>query len=147
MLLFGGFALVDGSLAIFVALTNVAGNKRWWILLHGLVSIDIAVFAFIWPESAATILLYLVAAWTLITGSMEVVGAMRLDHWVANEELLYQSGIASISFAVLLIIVSKASVLNVTQLISPAAIILGLLTLVFSLNIRNMSTVARLMRQ
>ncbi len=147
MLLFGGFALVDGLLAIFVALTHVAANKRWWIVLHGLVSIDIALFTFFWTESAGTILLYMVAAWTLITGIMEVVGAMRLDRWVANEELLYQSGIASISFAVLLIIVSKTSALSVTQLIAPAAIIFGLLTLVLSLNIRNMGKFARLMRQ
>ena len=147
MLLFGGFALVDGLLAIFVALTNVARNRRWWIVLHGLVSIDVAIFTFIWTESAGTILLYLVAAWALITGIMEVVGAMRLDRCVANEKLLYQSGIASISFAVLLIIISKAGVLSVTQLIGPAAIIFGLLTLVLSLNIRNMGKFARLMRQ
>ena len=147
MLLFGGFALVDGLLAVFAALTNVAANKRWWIVLHGLVSIDIALFTFFWTESAGTILLYIVAAWALITGIMEVAGARRLDRWVANEELLYQSGIASISFAVLLIIVSKTSVLSVTQLIAPAAIIFGLLTLVLSLNIRNMGKFARLMRQ
>jgi len=147
MLLFGGFALGDGLLTIIVALTQVAGDKRWWVVLHGLVSIDIALFTFFWTESAATILLYMVAAWALITGIMEVAGARRLDRWVANEELLYQSGIASISFAVLLIIVSKTSVLSVTQLIGPVAIIFGLLTLVLSLNIRNMGRFARLMRQ
>jgi uncharacterized membrane protein HdeD (DUF308 family) len=147
MLLFGGFALVDGLLAIFAALTNVAANKRWWIVLHGLISIDIALFTIFWTESAGTILLYMMAAWALITGIMEVAGARRLDRWVANEELLYQSGIASISFAVLLIIVSKTSVLSVTQLIAPAAVIFGLLTLVLSLNIRNMGKFARLMRQ
>jgi uncharacterized membrane protein HdeD (DUF308 family) len=147
MLLFGGFALVEGLLAIFVALTNVAANKRWWVVLHGLVSIDIALFTFFWTESAATILLYMLAAWALITGIMEVAGARRLDRWVANEELLYQSGIASISFAVLLISVFKTSVLSITQLIGPAAIIFGLLTLVLSLNVRNMGKLARLMRQ
>ena len=147
MLLFGGFALVDGLFAIFVALSQVAGDKRWWILSHGFLSVVLAILSFIWTNVTASILLYLVAAWALITGILEVAGARRLDHWVANEELLYQSGIASISFAVLLIIVSKTSVLSVTQLIAPAAIIFGLLTLVLSLNIRNMGKFARLMRQ
>jgi len=78
---------------------------------------------------------------------MEVAGATRLDRWVANEELLNRSGITSIGFAVLLIIVSKTSMLSVNQLIGPAAIIFGLLTLVLSLNIRNMGKFARLMRQ
>jgi uncharacterized membrane protein HdeD (DUF308 family) len=147
MLLFGGFALVDGLLALFAVLTNIAAKKRWWIFLHAFVSIDIALCTFFWTESAGTILLYMVAAWALITGIIEVAGARRLDGWVANEQLLYQSGIASISFAVLLIIVSKTSALRVSQLIGPAAMIFGLLTLVLSLNIRNMSKLARLMRQ
>ena len=147
MLLFGGFALVDGLLVIFVTLTQIGGDKRWWILSHGLLSVILAILSFIWADATASILLYLVAAWTLITGTLEVAGATRLDRWVANEELLYQSGIASISFAVLLIIVSQASVLSVTQLIGPAAIIFGLLMLVLSLNIRNMGKFARLMRQ
>ena len=147
MLLFGGFALADGLFAIFVALTQVVGDKRWWILSHGLLSVILAILSFSWTDATASILLYLVAAWALITGIMEVAGAMRLDRWVANEEFLYQSGIASISFAVLLIIVSQTSVLSVTQLIGPAAIIFGLLTLVLSLNIRNMGKFARLMRQ
>jgi hypothetical protein len=47
MLLFAGFALVDGLLAIFVALIDVAANKRGWILLHGVASIVLAVFTFI----------------------------------------------------------------------------------------------------
>lgn len=147
MLLFGGFALVDGLLAIFATLTGVAGNKRWWILLHGLASVVLAVFTFIWTETAATILLYMVAAWALITGMMEVVEARRLDRSVSNVELLYQSGKVSILFAVLLILVSRTSVLSVAQMMGPAAIIFGLLTLVLSLNIRNMGKFARLMRQ
>ncbi|HET8580094.1 MAG TPA: DUF308 domain-containing protein, partial [Nitrospiraceae bacterium] len=52
MLLFGGFALVDGLFAIFIALTQVAGNKRGWLLLHALVSVALGVFALLWRESA-----------------------------------------------------------------------------------------------
>jgi uncharacterized membrane protein HdeD (DUF308 family) len=147
MMLLGTFALVDGLFALLAALTKVAANKRWWIVLHGLISIDIALFIIFWPESAATVLLYMAAAWALITGIIEVAGARRLDRWVANEQLLYQSGIASISFAVLLIIVSTSSQLSVTQMIAPAAILFGLLTLVLSLNIRNMGKLAHLLRQ
>jgi uncharacterized membrane protein HdeD (DUF308 family) len=147
MLLFASFALLDGFLAILVALTSVTGNKRWWLLLHGFISIDLAIFTFMWTESAGTLLLYLVAAWALITGMMQVAGAKRLDRWVANEELLYQSGIASIGFAVLLILISKTGMLSATQLIGPAAMIFGLLTLALSLNIRNMGKFAHLTRQ
>ena len=84
MQLFGSFALADGVLSIFAALTKIAGKKRWWIVLHGLVSIDVAIFTFLRTESAAIILLYLVAAWTAIIGILQLMGAKRLDQDVSN---------------------------------------------------------------
>jgi uncharacterized membrane protein HdeD (DUF308 family)/uncharacterized membrane protein len=138
MLLFGGFALVDGLIAMFAALTNVTGNKRWWILLHGLVSIDIALFAFIWTEFAATVLLYLVAAWALITGILELVGAWELRQNVSNERLLSLSGMASIIFAWLVIRFPITGVLSLAAMIAVLAILFGLLMLALSLNIRSL---------
>jgi uncharacterized membrane protein HdeD (DUF308 family)/uncharacterized membrane protein len=138
MLLFGSLALVDGVLAGFAALTNFAGNKRWWILLHGLVSIAFAVFTLISTESAASILLYLVSAWALITGILELVGARRLDDDVSNERLLCWSGIASIIFAVLVIQLPKSGVLSPAGMFAVFSILFGLLTLVLSLNIRSL---------
>ena len=142
MLLFGGFTLVDGLLAIFVALTKVAGNKRWWIVLHGLVSVAFGTFTFIYTESAATILLYLVAAWALIAGILELVGCLTLDRDVSNERLLTLSGMASILVAVLVILLPKTGVLSVAQMIAAFAIIFGLLMVALSLNIRSMGKYA-----
>jgi uncharacterized membrane protein HdeD (DUF308 family)/uncharacterized membrane protein len=138
MLLFGSLALVDGLVAIFAALTNVTGKKRWWILLHGLVSIDIAVFTFIWTEFAATILLFLVSAWALITGILELVGAWDLRRNVSNERLLSLSGMASIIFAVLVIRFPKTGQLSLAAMIAAFAILFGLLMLALSLNIRSL---------
>ena len=147
MLLFGSFALVEGLLAIFAALIGVVGNRRWWMLLHGSASVVLAAFTVIWTETTAAILLYLVAAWALITGMMQIVRARRLDRSVSNEELLYLSGKVSILFAVLLILVSKTGVLSIAQMIGPSAIIFGLLTLALSMNTRNIGKFARLMSQ
>jgi uncharacterized membrane protein HdeD (DUF308 family) len=145
MLLFGSFALVDGLLAIFAALINRAGGRRWWILLHGLVSIALAVFTLIWTDATASILLYLVAAWALITGILALVGAKRLDRHVSNERLLRQSGMASNIFAVLVIVLPTTGVLGVGQMIATFAILFGLLTLLLSLNIRSMGKFTHLM--
>jgi uncharacterized membrane protein HdeD (DUF308 family) len=140
MLLFGGFALVDGLLTIFIALTNVAGNKRWWIVLHGFVSIDIALFTFFWTESAATILVYLVAAWALITGILELVGGWELRQNISNQWLLILSGMASIIFGWLIIRfpIPSTDVSNLAGMIAGFAIIFGLLTLAMSLNLRSL---------
>ena len=137
MQLFGSFALADGVLSIFAALTKIAGKKRWWIVLHGLVSIDVAIFTFLRTESAAIILLYLVAAWTAIIGILQLMGAKRLDQDVSNERLVRRSGIASIIFAVLVILLPKTGMLSIPQMIVIFAILFGLLTVILSLNIRS----------
>jgi uncharacterized membrane protein HdeD (DUF308 family) len=134
MLLFGSLALVIGLLAGFAALIH----RRWWILLQSLVSVAIAILTLIWAEATASILLYAVAAWTLITGIVELVGSRRLDRDVSNERLLRWSGLVSIIFAALVIVVPTTGVLSVAQMFAAFAIIFGLLMLAFSLNLRNM---------
>lgn len=145
MLLFGGFALMDGLLTIFVALTDVAGNKRGWILVQGSVSIALAVISFFWTESAATILLYLVAAWALITGILELVGGWELRQNISNQRLLILSGMASIMFGWLVIRfpIPSTDVSNLAGMIAAFAIIFGLLTLAMSLNLRSLGKYMR----
>ena len=113
MMLFGGFALVDGIFAGLVALINSSGKRRWWILLQGCVSITIAVFTFARPEIAASMLLYIVAAWALSTGLLEWVEAKRLDHHVSNERLLCRSAMATILSAALVIFLPSAGTGNI----------------------------------
>jgi uncharacterized membrane protein HdeD (DUF308 family) len=146
MLLFGGLAMVDGLLAIFVALTQVAGDKRWWILSHGLLSMVLAILSFIWTETAATILLYTVAAWTLITGILELAGAWELRRNVFNERLLSLTGMASIIFAVWVILFPKTGVLSLVAMFAAFAILFGLLTVALSLNLRSLEKYMHLMR-
>jgi uncharacterized membrane protein HdeD (DUF308 family) len=145
MLLFAGFALADGILAGFAALINRSGKQRWWILLQGVVSIAAAIFAFARPEATASILLYLVAAWALITGLIELIGAKRLDHDVSNERLLHRSAMVSIVFAVTVILLPRTGMLSTAQMFAAFAILLGLLMWVLSLNLRNMGKYARAM--
>jgi uncharacterized membrane protein HdeD (DUF308 family) len=144
MLLFGGFALADGVIAILATLSNISGTNRWWIILHGLVSITAAIFTFIWTESAATILLYLVATWAAITGILELVEAKKLDRDVSNERLVRWSGLASIIFAMLIILLPQTGVLSIAQMTATFAILFGLLTMILSLNIRSLGKFARL---
>jgi uncharacterized membrane protein len=125
-------------LAGFAALTIFAGRRWWWILLHGLVGVAISVFILIWTESTATILLYMVAAWALITGILELVGARELRQNVSNQRLLTLSSMASISFAVLIILFPKTGVLSLAGMFAVFAILFGLLMLALSLNLRSL---------
>jgi uncharacterized membrane protein HdeD (DUF308 family) len=110
-----------------------------------LISITIAVFTLIRTESTASILLYLVASLTLITGILELVEARKLDRDVSNDRLLRWSGMASILFAVLVILLPKTGLLSIAQMFATFAILFGLLTLTMSLNLRSLGRYAHLM--
>src|SRR5690242_3524187 len=67
--LFGAFALVDGVFALVAAVEAGEAHLRWWPLaVVGLLSIAAGVIAFARPGLTAEALLYLIAAWALITG-------------------------------------------------------------------------------
>src|SRR5687767_2432429 len=70
--LFAAFAFVDGVLALVSAFRVRAGHTRWWaLLLEGIVGIAVGVLALIWPGLTATALVYVIAAWAVVTGIFE----------------------------------------------------------------------------
>src|SRR5712692_2477629 len=77
--LFGAFALIDGIVAVVVSLQERAVAPRWWVLLiEGIVGILIGVLTFFSPLVTALALLYLIAAWAILTGVIEIVAAFSL---------------------------------------------------------------------
>ena len=79
VLLFGAYALVDGVLAVVTAVRRRDVSDRWWmLLLEGVVGIAAGVVTLVWPGITALALLYVIAAWALLTGALEIAAAIRL---------------------------------------------------------------------
>src|ERR687890_2074659 len=79
ILLFGAYALVDGVFAIVGVFGGTrSGTPRWLLLLEGVVGILAGIIAFVNPGLTAIALLYLVAAWAVVTGLVQVFTAIRL---------------------------------------------------------------------
>ncbi len=79
-------------------------EKRWWLfLLQGIGGIIVGIMAFVWPGITALALLYIIAAWAIVTGIFEVVAAVDLRKEIEGEWLLGLSGIASVVFGALLV--------------------------------------------
>ncbi len=131
VILFGAYSFADGIFALIAAIQHK--DRVAPLILEGIAGLAAAVVTFLWPAITALALLYVIAAWAIVTGVMELVAAFKLHRALANEFLLGLSGVASIVFGVLLIFRPDAGALAVTWLIGAYALVFGALLLALGL--------------
>src|ERR1700704_2139141 len=86
VMLFGAYALVDGAFNLVLAFRGRGRLPRWGMLVaEGVSSIAAGVMTFMWPAITALVLLYIIAAWAMVTGVMEIVAAVRLRKQIRGE--------------------------------------------------------------
>jgi uncharacterized membrane protein HdeD (DUF308 family) len=142
--LFGAYALVDGVFSIIAAVRDREEREQWWVLLlEGLAGIAAGIVAFIWPGITALVLLFLIAAWAIITGILEIVAAIRLREQIDNEWLLALSGVLSLIFGAILVIAPGPGALAVVWIIGIYAILFGILLILLAFRARGWAQEAR----
>jgi uncharacterized membrane protein HdeD (DUF308 family) len=129
---FGIFAIAAGVFAILSSLRAAKKRDRWLYLGEGVVAVLAGILAFAWPRVTVFVLLYIIAAWAMITGVLEMAGAFqtRLVAW--PEWVLMASGAISIVFGVLLLVWPYMGGLALVWLIGIYAIVYGIIHLVLA---------------
>ena len=141
VLVFGAYAFADGVLTIISALRARAENERWWVLvLEGLADIGVGVITVLWPGITALVLIYVIAAWALITGGLEIAAAIRLRKVITHEWWLVLAGIASIAFGVLLALFPAIGALTLTLWVGAYAFVFGILMVGLAFRLRSWET-------
>ncbi|HUL61514.1 MAG TPA: HdeD family acid-resistance protein [Methanocella sp.] len=137
VLLFGAFAFVDGILLVLQAVTTRRHEDYWWArLLHGLVSIAAGVAVFAWPGITLLVLAYIIAAYAIVTGILEILGAIELRKAIKGELLMLLSGLLLIAIGVLLIWRPGIGLIAMVQTIGIFAIAYGIVIAVLALRMR-----------
>ena len=136
VLLYGAFALADGVLAIAAAITGGAPAPRWWLAVVGIVGVAAGVFTLMWPEFTGIVLLMFIAAWAIVTGVMEIVGAIRLRKEIDDEWFLIASGVLSVLFGCLLVVQPATGALSLILVIGAFAIVFGALQVSLAFRLR-----------
>ena len=138
ILLFGAYALVDGVFAIVGVFGGTrGGTPRWLLLIEGIAGILAGLIAFVLPGLTVILLLYLIAAWAVITGISEIATAIRLRQEIRGEWALIIGGALSVLFGVLLAIIGPlAGLLSLIWLIGIYALMFGVLMLITAFQVR-----------
>lgn len=135
---FGAYALMDGILAVVVAIQERNVLPRWgWLLVEGIAGIILGIVAFVFPGETALILLFIVAAWAIITGVMEIGAAFAIRNW-----LLGAAGVLSVLFGILLFTHPGAGLLSLLWLVGVYALIFGFMLIIHAFQVRSGSTSA-----
>ena len=136
VLLFGAYALWDGVFALISAF-RTQGQRRWSLVLIGLVGVAAGLITFFWTDAATIAILSIIAAWAVLTGILEIVSAIRLREEIEGEWFLLLSGLLSVLFGIALVIWPVAGLVAVTWLIGAYAILFGILLMVLGFRLRD----------
>ena len=117
---------------------ELAGGSRGWLILEGLLGIAAGIVAIVWPDITALALLWVIAAWAVVTGVLEIVAAIRLRRVLDNEWLLIVAGALSVVFGLILIIWPGSGAIGLVWLIGVYAIAFGIVLLGLALRLRGL---------
>ena len=135
--LFGIYALVDGAITFVPALrSSNQGARRSLPLAEGAVGVIAGLIALLWPGMTVSGLIYVIAGWAVATGTLKVLSAILLRADVQNGSLLAGSGVLSVLFGILLVVVARSDVPFLAPLIGGFAVVVGLAMIVFAFRLR-----------
>jgi len=138
VLLFGFYALIDGLLSLAGAVRAASTHERWGaLLIEGLAGIAAGIITFAWPSITALSLVYLIAAWALVTGVLEIIAAARLRKYIEGEWLLALSGVTSLVLGILMIALPLVGAFAIAYWVGAYAFVFGVLFIALGFRLRS----------
>ena len=139
VLLFGAYAFVDGILVLSFGLLAASDGQQFWpLVLGGILGITLGVLTFAQPAAVALSLVYVVGAYAMVTGLLEIVAAIRLREYISTEWLLGLSGVLSIVFGVLVAAQPNTGAVALVYLFGFYTILAGITEIGLGLRMRSL---------
>jgi len=135
--LFGAYAIGDGAVEIWSGFQNRSNHDRWWVeILIGLAGIVAGVLVISWPGLSTMALMYLIAAWMLVMGVLQVVYAIRVRKEISNEFCIILSGALAVALGLFFFAFPGDGAVSLVWLIGIYAVFFGVLLVIFSFRAR-----------
>jgi uncharacterized membrane protein HdeD (DUF308 family) len=135
----GIFVIADGVLAVLAGILGTTPS-RGWTIVRGIILILVGVFVFVHAVAiagiTATIVLYIIAIGAIISGVLEIVGAIRDREGLEGEGWLMLAGTLAILFGLLLLVAPLAFGMLIVAILGAYAIFYGLSLIVWAFRVR-----------
>jgi uncharacterized membrane protein HdeD (DUF308 family) len=133
------FALASGAATLFSAFARDGHEPRWILLLEGGLSLVAGAVVLLYPRLTALLFLYLLAAWALLSGAVQLLAAYRLRREIRGEFWLGFAGVLSLLFGVMLVLRPGAGALTVIWLIACFAVMYGVVLIAWGLHLKGLA--------
>jgi uncharacterized membrane protein HdeD (DUF308 family) len=140
VLLFGIFAVISGITAVVAALRNTHEEGWGLLLFEGILSTLAGAIALAWPGITALAFLYVLAAWAIVTGVLQIIAPLSFPMSGGRAFLTVLAGLLSVVFGILIAAQPASGLLAVVWLIGLYAILVGIAYLVVYFQARSLET-------
>ena len=135
--LFGVFVLVVGLVATIGAIMHRRESDNWWlILIPGIAGIVIGIISIAMPPFTQTVIIYLIAIWSLVSGLGQIYSAMKIRKDVEGEWIPILIGIISVVLGVILFVRPRDAAATVMWLVGLFVLVLGILWIIMGFRVR-----------
>jgi len=142
---FSAYCISEGAASLFPVITGrVDAEHSWFVVLEGIIGITVGIIMFRTPGITGTVLMFFVAVWALATGAIRVVEGVQLRKQITGKVWLILGGLASIAFAILVLMRPLAGALALIRLLGAYALILGLTEVMLAVELRSRRRIERM---
>jgi uncharacterized membrane protein HdeD (DUF308 family) len=139
VVLFGVFALMDGIFTLIAGIDfNRYFGRGWAVMLEGVAGIIFGLLTLIWLQPASQVLFYLIAAWAVLTGLLEIAVAARIRFFIPGELTMILAGILSILIGILLFVYPAPGLVGLVWAIGIYAIVFGIMLAIFAFRLHGL---------
>lgn len=137
VMFFGVYALIDGVLGVVIAINGRRTHQDWWLMLiWGMVSILAGIMIFFVPGITWLVLITFMAIWSLVSGILQIIAAIRLRKSIRGEGWMIVAGMLSVLVGIILFVNPVQGGIALTWVIGVYAALFGVMNIALAFRLR-----------
>ncbi|MEN3930657.1 HdeD family acid-resistance protein [Microvirga sp. W0021] len=135
----GAYMLVGGIFGLISAWRAAQADQRWgWLTFEGIINILAAMVAFFWPFATALAFIFMLAAWSIVSGIFMLAAAFQYQG--DGKGWLILSALVSVIFGIILFVSPMVSAVVLTWWVGIYAVIFGIGIIILAFKLRKLNT-------